>query len=157
MKRSDVLAFSQPTRDGGSVFRVILGKVKDLNLNLAIISNDKRLKEAGDEIREVLKGKEPKVLEELRNKVKSAGENKELISELTQKYNIEYTSFIEKKEIQDFLKGESDVDLKKCTLSKKYCESANFDTDQVEVLMMFTNIGELGEEEEKPIKRVSRR
>jgi len=149
MKKSEVWALSQPTRDSISVFRAILGKVKDLNLNLAIIANDKKLKDEGDLIREVLKNKEPKQLEEIRTKLKAAGENKELTAELVQKLNSKYNAFIEEKEIQEFLKGESDIELKKCTLSKKYVEGTGFDTDQVELLLMFTNIGELGEEEKE--------
>lgn len=150
MKQTEILQLTT-TMDGETVFHQTIGKVKNLSLGLAKITNNKLLKAEADDIRDALKAKEPAILEELRNKAKKAeGEDLQTIQ---RDFNRLYNDFILQPDIQEFLKSENDLKLKFCTLDEKYVKNAGFDSDQIEILMYFTNaealIEKMVKEEEK--------
>lgn len=148
MTQKDILRLASPFEDG-TMFRHTIGKVKNLPLSLALIHNDRLIKQEAETIREVLKAKEPAELEKLRAEGKTA--EKQEAQEIQSKFNFLYNEFINQPEIQEFLKSENELKLKQCTLDEKYIKA--FDSDQIEVLMYFTNVEELIEkmvkEEEK--------
>ena len=158
MNRNDILLFSSVTNQGVSVFRAIMGKVKNLNLSLAIITFDKKVKAEAENLREVLKEKEPPRLEEIRQEMYQTKDETER-KRLNQEYEIEYADFLAKKEIKEWLNEEVDLKFQTHKLDKAFVKNAGFDTDQVEMLMNFTDIEELISEPKttEPTKKTNRK
>jgi hypothetical protein len=149
MKQTELLQLTSQS-DGASLYRQTIGKVKNLPLSLAIIQNDKVLKEVADDVRETLKTMEPPELEKLRNEAKKV-EGDELLN-LQRDFNRQYNDFITSPDVQAFLKSENDLKLKQVTLDEKYVKNAGFDSDQIEILMLFTNIQEVIEKIDSPVE-----
>ena len=154
MKQTELLQLTSQS-DGASLYRQTIGKVKNLPLSLAIIQNDKVLKEVADDVRETLKTMEPPELEKLRNEAKKV-EGDELLN-LQRDFNRQYNDFITSPDVQAFLKSEYDLKLKQVTLDEKYVKNAGFDSDQIEILMLFTNIQEVIEKMESPVENKAER
>lgn len=157
MTKNDVINLSRINRSTNqTIFRTIIGKVKNLNLNLAIIQNDKRLKTLGETYMENLQEMEPARLKKLREDYKKSAEKtrgseeSDSQKEIREQLDREYNQFILSDEVRKWLTGESEIELVRETISRKYAEG--FDTDQLETLLYFVDI-EGSEPSTKPTKK----
>jgi hypothetical protein len=138
---------------GQSVFRSIIGKVKDLKLNLILIENDRVIKKKAEDIAEAIKAKEPKSFEAKRKAIQ-AEKDETVKNQLINDFENEYNEFFSRDDIQAFLKEDSGVVLTRIDKPVGFWEKEAFDTDQVELLMLFSNIADQPEKETgKPLKK----